>query len=98
MSSPDSPRPSPERLIRPYADSGLVTIEAAIVWALLHGEERNPGAPLVESLQTEPLSVGDHTVEGARANPEAAARGVRFIDVNLALGPNNWLSVYTRTG
>jgi hypothetical protein len=63
---------------------GLVTIEEAMVWAQVHGEEYDPGGPLVASLQAVPLIVDGRSAEGDIANPEAAADGVRYKEVNLA--------------
>lgn len=52
-----------------------------LVWAGVHGEEVEPGIPLVRSLQTKPIP----GVEGDIAHPKAVEAGLRKLEVNLAL-------------
>jgi hypothetical protein len=57
------------------------SIETVQVWVGMHGEEREPGEALHESLHADPLA----GVSCDIANPRAFQLRQRYIDVNLAL-------------
>ncbi|HEY4160429.1 MAG TPA: hypothetical protein VGM08_00005, partial [Candidatus Saccharimonadales bacterium] len=58
----------------------FLPVENALAWAGVHGEERKPGMPLVKRLRAQPVD----NVDADIANPEAARRGIRYIDKNLS--------------